>query len=517
MDLFDQKISQNEINRTLWSACDTFRGAFDSSEYKNYILVFMFLKYLSDIWKDHYAKYRETYGDNEELIRRKMSRERFVLPENCTFDYLFAHRNEPDIGEKIDKVLAHIEDENQEKLSGVFRNISFNSEKLGQTKDRNRRLKNLITDFAKPELDFRPSRLGDGKVEDYIGNAYMYLIEKFASGAGKKGGEFYTPHEISDLIARLLAPQAGSRIYDPTCGSGYLLVSVAEHVRDREGNPSRDFALYGQESNGDTWALCKMNMFLHGMDAADIAWGDTLNDPKHIEAAQLMKFDVVVANPPFSLDKWGAEDAEHDSFKRFWRGVPPKSKADYAFLVHMIESTNEQGRVGVVVPHGVLFRGSSEGRIRQQLLEDNLLEAVVGLPSNLFYGTGIPAAILIFNRKKISDNVLFIDASNEYEAGKRQNRLREADIMKITEEYQRFREHEEVSEGLVLTDKFSYIATKADLEENDYNLNIPRYVDTFEEEEPIDIPATQQRITELEKELAEVQQEMNKYLAELGF
>ena len=515
MDLFNQKVSQDEINSILWNACDTFRGAFDSSEYKNYILVFMFLKYLSDVWKDKQEEYRKMYGDDSALIQRKMQRERFVLPENCTFDYLYAHRGDPDIGEQIDKVLEQIGDENQEKLQGVFRNISFNSEKIGQTKDRNRRLKNLITDFAKPELNFRPSVVG--KAEDVIGNAYMYLIEKFASGAGKKGGEFYTPHEVSDLLARVLQPPAGSRIYDPTCGSGYLLISVAQEIRDNKGNPSNDYAVYGQESNGDTWALCKMNMFLHGLDAADIRWGDTLNDPKHIEASHLMKFDIVVANPPFSLDKWGAEDAEGDSFKRYWRGIPPKSKADYAFILHMIESTNAHGRVGLIVPHGVLFRGSAEGRIRQQLLEDNLLEAVIGLPSNLFYGTGIPAAILIFNKDKSSDNILFIDASNDYEAGKRQNRLREDNIQKVVEEYRRFKAHEAISEGKVLTDKYSYIATMDDIKENDYNLNIPRYVDTFEEEEPVDIPATQREIEQIEQELAEVQQEMKKYLTELGF
>jgi type I restriction enzyme M protein len=500
----EQRITQDQINNTLWAACDTFRGAFDSSEYKNYILVFMFLKYLSDVWKDKEEEYRQRYGDDLELIHRKMSRERFVLPEDCTFEYLYDHRNDPDIGEKIDKVLAKIEDQNLEKLEGVFRNISFNSEKLGQTKDRNRRLKNLINDFANPILDFRPSILG--RKEDLIGNAYMYLIERFASGAGKKGGEFYTPHEVSELLAKLVAPKAGARICDPTCGSGSLLTTVAEEVKDKDENPSHDFSLYGQDSNGDTWALCKLNMFLHNMDSADIEWGDTINNPLLLEGDSLMKFDIVVANPPFSLDKWGYEDAEADRYKRFLRGVPPRSKGDYAFILHMIDTTLPTGKVGVIVPHGVLFRGSAEGKIRQKLIEENLLEAVIGLPTNLFFGTGIPAAILIFNKAKQHHDVLFIDASKEYQEGKKQNKLRQQDIAKIVDTYQTFN----------TVNKYAYRAKFEEIKENDFNLNIPRYVDTFEEEEPVDIQAVQREIDQLENELVEVRAEMNKYLKELG-
>ncbi len=498
------QVDQNEINTTLWAACDTFRGAFDSSEYKNYILVMMFLKYLSDVWKDHYQQYRERLGDNEALIQRKMERERFYLPRECTFDELYKHRNKPDIGERIDKALAQIEGQNQEKLDGVFRNISFNSEKLGQTKDRNRRLKNLLDDFGKEVLDFRPSRYEN--VTDVLGEAYMYLLEKFASGAGKKGGEFFTPDGVTSLLAKMVQPQPGHRIYDPTCGSASLLIKVAEEVKDEAGHPSRDFAVYGQESNGDTWALGKMNCFLHHMDSAQVEWGDTIGNPKLLEGEGLMKFNIVIANPPFSLDKWGHESAEGDPFGRFSRGVPPKSKGDFAFILHMIESLLPDGRMGVIVPHGVLFRGSAEGRIRKQLIEENLLETVVGLPSNLFYGTGIPAAILLFNKAKQDDQVLFIDASREYQEGKRQNKLRPADIEKITETCLERKAIE----------KYSYVATPEEIAENDYNLNIPRYVDTFEEEEPVDIAAVQQEIQDLERELAETKKEMEGYLKELG-
>jgi len=498
------KPTQDQINKTLWDACDTFRGAMDSSEYKNYILVFMFLKYLSDVWKDHYDEYKKQYGDDEELIMRKLKRERFYLPENCTFDYIYENRNEDNIGEIIDKVLARIEDQNIEKLESVFRNISYNSEKLGQTKDRNRRLKDLINDFAKPTLNFRPSILGSS--EDILGNGYMYLLERFASGAGKKGGEFYTPHEVSVLLAKLVNPQIGNRICDPTCGSGSLLTTVAEEVKNTDGTRSNDFSLYGQESNGDTWALGKLNMFLHGMDSARLEWGDTINNPKLLEEEGLMKFDVVVANPPFSLDKWGHDTAEADRYKRFLRGVPPKSKGDYAFILHMIETLLPTGRAGVIVPHGVLFRGSAEGKIRTKLIEENILEAVIGLPSNLFFGTGIPAAILIFNKAKTTEDILFIDASKEFEDGKKQNKLRPQDIEKVVSTYKDWK----------TTDKYSYVSTRSEIAENDYNLNIPRYVDTFEEEEPVDIAATQQEIEKLEEELVEVRSEMDGYLKELG-
>ncbi|XOV66348.1 MAG: type I restriction-modification system subunit M [Fluviicola sp.] len=508
------KPTQEQINKSLWAACDTFRGTLDSSEYKNYILVFMFLKYLSDVWKDHYDAYQDQYGDNHELILRKLKRERFVLPEDCTFDYIYEHRNADDIGEKIDKVLAKIEDQNMEKLEGVFRNISYNSEKLGQTKDRNRRLKALINDFANPVLDFRPSVLGSS--EDILGNGYMYLLERFASGAGKKGGEFYTPHEVSMLLAKLVNPCPGNRICDPTCGSGSLLTTVAEEVKNPDGSRSNDFSLYGQESNGDTWALGKLNMFLHGMDSARLEWGDTINNPKLVENNGLMKFDIVVANPPFSLDKWGHENAEADNYKRFLRGIPPKSKGDYAFILHMIDTLLPTGRAGIIVPHGVLFRGSAEGKIRKALIEENLLEAVIGLPSNLFFGTGIPAAILIFNKDKSTEDVLFIDASKEYEEGKKQNKLREQDIQRLVNEYRKFSAPGKKRPSGVITDKYSYAANITEIEENDFNLNIPRYVDTFEEEEPVDIAAVQQNIDQLEAELANVRKEMEGYLKELG-
>ena len=501
------KISQEEINALAWKACDTFRGVVDPSEYKNYILVFLFVKYISDVRKDKHEELHAKYSGDAERIQRALKRLPFNVPENCTFDFIYERRNEANIGEIINQALDEIEDANKGKLDGVFRNIDFNSESnLGQTKDRNRRLLNLIIDFADPKMDLRPSHLDN---QDIIGDTYEYLIDKFAAGAGKKGGEFYTPPGVSILLAKLVNPQPGNRIYDPCCGSGSLLIRAANEVG------SKDFSLYGQESNGSTWALCKMNMFLHEKDNARIEWGDTIGNPKLTDGDRLMKFDIVVANPPFSLDKWGAESAEADAFHRFWRGTPPKSKGDYAFITHMVESSVEStGKVGVIVPHGVLFRGSSEGKIRQQFIEENILEAVVGLPANLFFGTGIPAAILIFNRNKKNQDVIFIDASREYSEGKNQNKLRFQDIEKIVATYNNARAAKQAG---VIVEKYAYRATIDEIKENDFNLNIPRYVDTFEEEEEVDIEAVQKEIKGLNSKLTHLETEMKSYLEELGY
>ncbi|MBR4736803.1 MAG: type I restriction-modification system subunit M [Rhodocyclaceae bacterium] len=520
------KLSQQEINATAWAACDTFRGVVDPAQYKDYILVMLFLKYASDLWNEHYAEYKAQYGSDDQRIRRKLERERFVLPyvelkEDASqsggasrvserflgdFNALYERRNEPNIGELINIVLDHFEDANKAKLEGVFRNIDFNSEaNLGKAKDRNRRLKTLLEDFAR--LDLRPSRVA----EDVIGNTYIYLIERFGSDAGKKAGEFYTPKMVSRLLSALARPQPGDRICDPSCGSGSLLIEAAQWI---EAQGSHNYALFGEEVNGATWALARMNMFIHSKDAARIEWCDTLNSPALIEGDRLMKFNVVVANPPFSLDKWGAEHADHDRFNRFWRGVPPKSKGDWAFITNMIErALPQEGRVAVVVPHGVLFRGGAEGRIRRAMLEENLLDAVIGLPGNLFPTTSIPVAILLFDRAREKGgaregvrDVLFIDASREFIPSKNQNQLAAEHFDKIITTAANRRN----------VDKYAHLASLDEIAENDFNLNIPRYVDTFEEEEEIDVAAVEREIEQLEQELAEVRGKMKQYLKELG-
>lgn len=499
----DSDVTQREINDIVWRACDTFRGTIDPAQYKDYILVMLFLKYLSDLRKDKLGEYGRRYKGDQARIDRAMGRERFVLPEECDFDHLFAVRNADGIGERINIALQKIEDENKAKLEGVFRNIDFNSEaNLGETRERNSRLRHLLEDFADERLDLRPSRVGGGQRRDVIGDAYEYLIGNFASDAGKKGGEFYTPPEVSRLIARILSPKPGDRICDPCCGSGSLLIRAGHEVS------SDDFALFGQELNGSTWALCRMNMFLHGMDTARIERGDTLRNPKLVEDDALMKFNVVVANPPFSLDKWGADTAAHDKHKRFHRGIPPKSRGDYAFITHMVETMNvTDGRVGVVVPHGVLFRGGSEGLIRRRMIEENLLDGVVGLPANLFYGVAIPAALLFFSQGKRDDSVFFIDASRDFAEGKAQNRLRDQDIEKI---FSAWKQRQPI-------ERYAFLATPEDIKNNDYSLNIPLYVDTFEEEEEVEIGDVQLEVARLESELRETRSAIASCLRELGY
>lgn len=489
-----------DIFNAVWRACDTFRGVIDPSQYKDYILTMLFVKYLSDVRRAKLAELERKYGGDAVRVQRAMERERFTIAPECTFEFLYDHRNDTDIGQTINLVLERIEDSNKSKLHNVFRNIDFNSEaNLGQARQRNARLKRLLEDLA--ALDLRPEALGG---RDIIGDVYEYLIKNFAARAGKKAGEFYTPPEVSELLAKLLAPRPGDRICDPTCGSGSLLIKVAREVG------SRDFSLYGQEMNGSTWALCKMNVFLHEVDSARIEWEDTIRHPQLLEGDALTKFDIVVANPPFSLDKWGADEVASDRYARFTRGIPPRSKGDYAFILHMVASAVEgRGRVGVVVPHGVLFRGGSEGKIRRALIEENLLDTVVGLPGNLFYGAGIPAALVFFDKARPQGgqgDVFFVDASGDYEQGTNQNRLRPQDTRRIVETC---RQRQDVP-------KYAHRATFAEIAENDFNLNIPRYVDTFEPEAPVDLAAVQQEIDAIEARLAETRRKMSEHLRELG-
>lgn len=502
------QVNQNTVNKALWSACDVFRGTISADTYKDFILTMLFLKYISDVWQDHYDNYKKEHGDEPELIEELMKSERFVLPRESSFYSLYEHRYEPGNGERIDMALHALEEANGTKLKdagkSVFQDISFNTDKLGEEKQKNTILKDLLEVFASDALDLKPSHVGS---LDVIGNGYEFLIKNFAASGGQKAGEFYTPPEVSDLIAELLDPQKGDSICDPACGSGSLLMKCGRKVISNHN--SKQYALYGQEAIGSTWSLAKMNMFLHGEDNHKIEWGDTIRNPKLLDQnGDLMLFDIVTANPPFSLDKWGHDVAENDKFDRFRRGLPPKTKGDYAFISHMIETLKPvTGRMGIVVPHGVLFRGSSEGKIREKLINENLLDAVIGLPEKLFYGTGIPAAILIFKKQKSDDSVLFIDASREFKSGKNQNNLTEDNIAKIIETY---RARESV-------DKYAYLATLQEVKDNDYNLNIPRYVDTFEEEEEIDLVAVRAEREQLKTQLAELEVQMAKYLEELGY
>ena len=497
-------ITQEELNKILWNSADSSRTNLDGGVYKNYVLIMLFYKYLSDLSKKQYKKYKERFGDNDVRIQEKMKADRFYLPPNTSFDYIYSIVEKDNIGEEINKALDKIEEHNKQKLEGILTSLDFNSENiLGKLEERNRMIRNLVYDFYKIDL----SEVKD----DIIGNSYIYMIEKFGADAGKKAGEFFTPTPVAKLLARLAQPKDGDRICDPACGSGGLLLLAGKEI-EKQG--SKNYALYGQESTGSTYQLARMNMFLHGKDSARIEWGDTLNNPLLVEDDKLMKFDLTIANPPFSLKKWGAENAEGDKYNRFWRGIPPKDKGDFAFISHMVEVAKaKSGRVAVIVPHGVLFRGGAEGKIRKAMLEENIIDAVIGLPAGLFQTTGIPVAILIIDRSRekggVNENkkdILFIEASKEFVSGKAQNTLSEENIGKI---YNTYDKREEI-------DKFSRIVDFEEIKENDFNLNITRYVDTFEEEEEIDISANLKELEELNPEIEKLEMEMKKYLKELN-
>ena len=503
---------QNSLESKLWAIADDLRGNMDANEFKNYILGFIFYRYLSEKLELHM---------NEELKVDKLTFQQAWENESYQKDlreegiyslgyflepqYLFstiiekAKINEFILNDLI-KSLSYISNsslgtESQDDFSNLFEDVDLNSSKLGKSDDdKNRLISKILLNLN--DIDFKL----DDNESDILGDAYEYLISQFASSAGKKAGEFYTPQEVSKILAKIvtLNKHKIKNVYDPTCGSGSLLLRVS-----KEANVS-DF--YGQELNQTTYNLARMNMILHGVKYADfdIKQGDSLEYPQHID----MKFEAIVANPPFSA-KWSSDKAflDDERFSAYGK-LAPKSKADYAFVQHMIYHLDENGTMGIVLPHGVLFRGAGEGVIRKYLVgEKNYLDAVIGLPANIFYGTSIPTVILVFKKCREDDaDILFIDASKEFEKVKNQNKLRNEDIEKIVNTYANREEIE----------KYSHKATLAEIEENDYNLNIPRYVDTFEEEEPIDLDEVVAELKKINEEMKEVDKEIKKYCDELG-
>ena len=495
-------LSVAELKKHLWSAADILRGSIDSSDYKTYIFGLLFLKRLSDRFEEE-AERLIALGDTPDAVAwTDPDYHEFFVPDRARWSAI--EKTATNIGECLNKACMALEEQNA-GLEGVLAGIDWNDEhRLGDGRQRDSVLARLVQHFSHISL-------GNDCMDepDMLGRAYEYLIEQFADDAGKKGGEFYTPRMVVRLIVELLDPQERMRICDPTVGSGGMLIECAHYVERDSGYPP-NLTLHGQEKNRSTWAICKMNMLLHGLPDTQIEKGDTIREPKLLEDGELQLYHLVIANPPFSLDNWGRDRAENDRFGRFRFGLPPKTKGDLAFIQHMVAVLNAEGRLGVVMPHGVLFRGGAEGKIRQGLLQEDLFEAVIGLAPNLFYGTSIPASILLLNRDKPPKRrrkVLFIDASGAFEEGGNQNRLRDKDIRRIAKTFRAYKDVE----------KFARVVPLDEIEQNDWNLNISRYVDTSEEEEPIDVAAAVRKLRELERERAEAEVTMNRYLAELGY
>lgn len=513
---------KKQLEQQLWNIANTLRGKMNADEFRDYILGFIFYKYLSErmhiyankLLRQDGISYSDideaTEGGQEvlEAVKEEAIEQLGYFLKPSELFHAIAVRGNGNgtrtfILDDLDRILRNIEQstmgtESEDDFDKLFEDLDLTSTKLGRTpNDKNALISKVLAHLDQIDFQLENTEL------DVLGDAYEYLIGKFASGAGKKAGEFYTPQEVSKILAKLVTTGKTKlkSVYDPTCGSGSLLLRVSKEVKSVS-------SFYGQEMNRTTYNLARMNMILHGVHYRkfDIRQEDTLEKPQHLDE----RFEAIVANPPFSA-KWSANPIHmsDDRFSQYGK-LAPKSKADFAFIQHMIYQLDESGQMAVVLPHGALFRGGAEGHIRQYLIEDrNYLDAVIGLPPNIFYGTGIPACILVFKKcRENPDDILFIDASAEdyYEKGTNQNYLREKDIDRIVDTY-RARKTKE---------KFSYAAPLSEIKENDYNLNIPRYVDTFEEEEPVDIKSVSDALVTLEAEIKTNDVTIAEFCKELG-
>ena len=505
--------NQKQLEQQLWNIANDLRGKMDADEFRDYILGFIFYKYLSEkmhsfankLLLEDGIKYRDIDEDSSEgkeyleaIHEDAIDSLGYYLKPSELFSSIVQRTNS--IIEELQAILKSIESstmgsESEDDFGNLFEDIDLNSTKLGRSvDDRNNLISKVLSHLDKIDFEI-------GNIEsDVLGDAYEYLIAQFASGAGKKAGEFYTPQEVSKILAKIVTSgkEKLKSVYDPTCGSGSLLLRVAKEVKEVSH-------FYGQELNRTTYNLARMNMIMHDVHYKrfDIKQEDTLERPQHIDK----RFEAIVANPPFSAN-WSANNLfmTDERFSQYGK-LAPKTKADYAFVTHMLHHLDENGTLAVVLPHGALFRGAAEGHIREYLIrEKNYLDAVIGLPSNIFYGTSIPTCIMVFKKNRSNKDVLFIDASEHYDKVKTQNILREEHIEKIVSTYR----------NRTSEDKFSYVASNDELIENEYNLNIPRYVDTFEEEEQVDLEAVSNQLGGLDGEIHQTDKMIEGFCEELG-
>ena len=534
---------QQQLGKTLWNIADDLRGAMNADDFRDYMLSFLFLRYLSynyeeaakkELGRDYpnlpatdkktplsvwYASNKDEVVAFEQQMRRKVH---YVIEPAHLWSNIseMARTQNPELLVTLESGFRYIENESFESaFQGLFSEINLNSEKLGKTSaERNKKLCTIIQKIAEGIAEFSAD-------SDTLGDAYEYLIGEFAAGSGKKAGEFYTPQQISTILSEIVTldsqePKTGKKkkldkVLDIACGSGSLLLNVRKRIKDSGGSVGK---IYGQEKNITTYNLARMNMLLHGMKDTEfeIFHGDTLENSwsllNEMNPSKKTEFDAIVANPPFSL-RWEPNDTLAEDFRFKSYGLAPKSAADFAFLLHGFHFLSKEGTMAIILPHGVLFRGGAEARIREKLLKENYIDTVIGLPSNLFYSTGIPVSILVLKKCKKYDDVLFINASEHYKSGKRQNTLREGengepnDIRKIVETYQLRPDHIE---------KYARTVSMDEIEKNGYNLNISRYVSTSEDEVQIDMEAVNNKLTSINESIKTYTDKHNEYLKELG-